>query len=199
MAAVGMTGVLLLLVLLAAGAAALVWYLRRRSQASAPPPPRVDPFGADEGRVDPRQIKVGDIVAIAGSDFVVRGTLRFDQSGFLWQEHFIDDVHNRRWLSVEDDEGLELCLWERHAPGVGEPGPPEMAVDGVAYRLMEHGTAAFTSEGTTGVAPSGRAEYFDYEAGDRRLTFERFGTDSWEVSTGTVLGVRDVQVFPTTG
>ena len=192
-----MTGVILLLVLVAAGAAVLVWYLRR-SRTSPEPAPRVDPFGADEGRVDPRQIKVGDILTIAGSDFVVRGTIRFDQSGFIWQEHFIDDVHNRRWLSVEDDEGLELCLWERHAPGVGEPGPPEMTVDGVAYRLTEHGTAAFTSEGATGVAPSGRAEYFDYAAGDRRLSFERFGTDSWEVSTGAVLGLRDVQVLPTT-
>lgn len=195
---VGMTGVLLLLVLLAAGAAVLVWYLRRRSQTTGEPRPRVDPFQADDARVDPRQIKVGDILTIAGADFVVRGTLRFDQAGFVWQEHFIDDVHNRRWLSVEDDEGLELCLWERHAPGVGEPGGPEMAVDGVAYRLTEHGTADFTSEGTTGVAPSGRAEYFDYAAGDRRLTFERFGADSWEVSTGTVLGRRDVQVLPTT-
>ena len=191
-------GVVLLLLLLSAATAALVWFLRRRSAADVEPRPRVDPFGADEGRVDPREIKVGDILGIHGSDFVVRGTLRFDQSGFTWQEHFIDDVHNRRWLSVEDDEGLELCLWERHAPGVGEPGSPEITVDGVAYRLTEHGTAAFTSEGATGVAPSGRAEYFDYAAGDRRLSFERFGTDSWEVSTGQVLTVRDVQVFPTT-
>lgn len=190
--------VVILLVLLAAGAAVLVWYLRRSNAPVAPPAP-VDPFQADEGRVDPRQIKVGDILSIEGSDFVVRGTLRFDQSGFTWQEHFIDDVHNRRWLSVEDDEGLELCLWERHAPGIGEPGVPEMAVDGVSYQLTEHGSATFTSEGTTGVAPSGRAEYFDYAAGDRRLSFERFGTDSWEVSTGRVLGLRDVQVLPTTG
>ncbi len=193
-----MRGLLLLLVVIALGAAALVWFLRR-SKATAAPPPRVDPFKADEGRVDPRQIKVGDILTIEGSDFVVRGTLRFDQSGFTWQEHFIDDVHNRRWLSVEDDEGLELCLWERHDPGVGEPGAPEVAVDGVSFRLMEHGTAAFTSEGTTGVAPSGQAEYYDYAAGDRRLSFERFGAASWEVSTGRVLGLREVQVLPTTG
>jgi hypothetical protein len=193
-----MRGLLLLLVVIAVGAAALVWFLRR-SRATAAPPPRVDPFKADEGRVDPRQIKVGDILTIEGSDFVVRGTLRFDQSGFTWQEHFIDDVHNRRWLSVEDDEGLELCLWERHDPGVGEPGAPEVTVDGVSYRLTEHGTAAFTSEGTTGVAPSGQAEYYDYAADDRRLSFERFGAVSWEVSTGRVLGVREVQVLPTTG
>lgn len=193
-----MTGVVILLLLIAAGVAALIWYLRR-SRPEPEPAPRVDPFDADEGLVDPREIKVGDVLAIEGADFIVRGTLRFDQSGYTWQEHFIDDVHNRRWLSVEDDEGLELCLWERHDPSVGDPGPPAMTVEGVEYRITEHGTAAFVSEGTTGVAPSGRAEYFDYAAGDRRLSFERFGTDSWEVSTGRVLGRRDVQVFPTTG
>jgi hypothetical protein len=187
---------LLLLVVLAAATAALVWFLRRRA-AVQEPAPRMDPFQADEGRVDPREIKVGDVVAIGGSDFIVRGTLRFDQSGYTWQEHFIDDVHNRRWLSVEDDEGLELCLWERRSPTEEVPGAAEVEVDGVRYRLREHGTASFTSEGTTGTAPSGQAEYYDYEAGDRRLSFERVGTTSWELSTGRVVGLREVQVLPT--
>ncbi len=93
---------LLFLVILAVAAGVLVWWLRRAKPVAEAPPP-VDPFRADEGRVDPREIKVGDVLGIEGSDFVVRGTLRFDQSGFTWAEHFIDDVHNRRWLSVEDD------------------------------------------------------------------------------------------------
>ena len=190
--------ILILFVVVVAAAAFLVWLLRR-AQERPKAGPRVDPFRPDEGRVDPREIKVGDVVAVAGSDFVVRGTLRFDQDGFTWQEHLIDDVKNRRWLSVEDDEGLELCLWERQEPSVAAPGAQEIEVGGVTYRLEEHGTARFTSEGTTGTAPSGQVEYYDYAAGDRRLSFERFGTTSWEVSTGHVLGEREVDVFPTTG
>ncbi len=189
--------VLLLLVVLAVVAGIVVW-APRKARATSPPPPRVDPFRAEEGPIDPRGIKVGDILAIDGSDFIVRGTLRFDQSGFTWAEHFIDDVHNRRWLSVEDDEGLELCLWERQPGATEAPGAAEVEFGGVTYRLEEHGNATFTSEGTTGTAPSGQVEYFDYEAGDRRLGFERFGTASWEVSAGRVLSEREVQVFPTT-
>jgi len=189
--------ILLLLVVLAV-VAGLVIRALRLARADVPPQQPVDPFRSDEGRVDPREIKVGDVLGIDGSDFVVRGTLRFDQSGFTWAEHFIDDVHNRRWLSVEDDEGLELCLWERRPPAADPPGASEVDVAGVTYRLVEHGTATYTSEGTTGTAPSGEAEYFDYEAGDRRLAFERFGTASWEVSEGRVLAGREVQVFPTT-
>lgn len=188
---------LLLLVVLAVAAGIVIWALRRSQPKSEARPP-VDPFRADEGRVDPREIKVGDVLTIEGSDFVVRGTLRFDQSGFTWAEHFIDDVRNRRWLSVEDDEGLELCLWERQPAATEAPGAPEMEFGGVTYRLQEHGNATFTSEGTTGTAASGHLEYFDYEAGDRRLGFERFGTASWEVSAGRVLSDREVQVFPTT-
>ena len=139
------------------------------------------------------------MVTIAGADFVVRGTLRFDQSGYTWAEHFIDDVHRLRWLSVDDGEGLELCLWERRPAVTEAPGGTEVELDGVAYRLEEHGTASFTSEGTTGTAPSGQVEYYDYVAGEHRLSFERFGSLSWEVSTGRVLAAREVQVLPTTG
>ena len=190
--------ILLVLVVLAVAAGIAVWAVRRAQQASRPAPPPVDPFRADEGRVDPREIKVGDVLSIDGSDFVVRGSLRFDQSGFTWAEHFIDDVQNRRWLSVEDDEGLELCLWERQPAATVTPGASELEYANVTYRLDEHGNATFRSEGTTGTAPSGQVEYFDYQAGDRRLAFEKFGTESWEVSAGRVLGGREVQVFPTT-
>ncbi len=188
----------MLLVIVGVAAAVLVWFLRRRT-AQQEPAARVDPFKDDDGRPDPRNIKVGDVVAIAGSDFIVRGTLRFDQSGFTWHEHFLDDVNSQRWLSVEDDEGLELCLWERQPPTDEVTGGQEHELGGVTYRLEEHGTATFTSEGTTGTGATGQVEYYDYAAGDRRLSFERFGTTSWEVSTGRVLALREVQVFPTTG
>ena len=48
-----------------------------------------------------------------GADFIVEGTLRLEQDGFRWDEHRLVDGEHGRWLSVEDDEGLEVVLWDR--------------------------------------------------------------------------------------
>lgn len=193
-----MRNVLLLLVLVAV-VAAVIWYVRSRGQKPAPAPPKepVDPLRREAAAgMDPRRIGVGDVIAYGGRDFIVRGTLELDEDGFRWQEHLLDDVEVRRWLAVEDDEELELTLYESvRAPGL-EPGPHSLAHDGVTYALDEHGTARFRAVGTTGTGPSGRLEYYDYTSDDRRLAFERYGTGSWEVSTGQVVPAYALDIYP---
>jgi hypothetical protein len=194
-----MTGLgwFLVIVLIVVG---VVLYLgaQARKKAAAEPGLLKDPLRKDARGIDPRRIKVGDVVAHEGRDFLVRGTLSFDQDGFRWQEHHLDDTSVRRWLSVEDDEELELVLW--HAvDGLGlEPGADEVTHDGVAFRRDEHGTATFAAAGSTGTAPAGTVEYYDYAAGDRRLSFERYGSiEEWEVGVGEVVNERSLDIYPT--
>ena len=192
-----MRGLVFLLVVAAVVAA--VWWYSKQKAASATPSTPVDPLRKDSRGIDPRKIKVGDVIAHEGRDFLVRGTLAFDQDGFLWQEHHLDDASTRRWLSVEDDEELELVLWESVSAPDLQPGASEVVHDGVTYRREEQGRARFTATGSTGTAPSGTVEFVDYEAGDRRLSFERFGTDGdWEVGVGQVLNERALDIYPTT-
>ncbi len=192
---------LLVVLVLAAAIVAAVVIVRRARQDRLdrePPPPRTDPFATDAGRPDPRRLKVGDVVGFDGRDYVVRGTIRLDQSGFTWEEHLLDDTTGRAWLSVEDDEGLELCLWHRVTGSPHVPGGPSLTDEGVDYLLVERGEAGFRAEGTTGTASSGDMEYIDYAAGDRRLSFERFGATTWEVSRGRVVGERELTIYPVT-
>ena len=104
------------ILLVAAVAVAVVFYRKfqatQEGQGRAPAagPPR-DPLATESVRSDPRRITVGDVIRFDGRDFIVRGSIRFDQDGFEWQEHFLDDVEVKRWLSVEDDEGLEIGFW----------------------------------------------------------------------------------------
>lgn len=182
-----------------AAVVAVVVVVRRVRQAREdrqPPPPRTDPFATDGSRPDPRRLKIGDIVGFDGRDYVVRGTIRLDQSGFAWEEHLLDDTTSRVWLSVEDDEGLELCLWNRVSGSPQVPGAASLTDGGVDYLLAERGEAVFRAEGTTGTASSGDMEYIDYVAGDRRLSFERFGATTWEVSRGRVVGERELTIYP---
>jgi len=182
----------ILIVALAVAAAALAAVLKPKGQPALPAVAPDHPLAGDV-----RALSVGDVVNHDGSDFLVDGTLRFDQGGFTWQEHLLADGDRRLWLSVEDDEGLEVCEWTRaRVPGL-EPGKAELQHDGVTYELDERGSAAYTSEGRTGAPASGRAEFADYVAGERRLSFERYGTEGeWEVSTGRVIPDGALDIFP---
>lgn len=182
-----MQTLVLLLVLAALVAVTLVVFWRlRRSRAGVRPSPD-DPLRQDAAAgMDPRRIGVGDVVHYDGRDFIVRGTLEFEESGFRWQEHLLDDVEVRRWLSVEEDEELVICLWERVTVPELTPGAARLDYQTDTYILQERGRAIYKAHGTTGTGPSGEVDYIDYAAGDKRLAFERFGHGGWEVSVGRV-------------
>jgi hypothetical protein len=136
---------------------------RQAQQARASEP--VDPFRADRRGISARDIGVGAVVTYEGRDWVVRGTLEIEEDGFTWHEHHLDDATTRRWLSVEDDEELEVCLWEKILAPELDPGPPTLHHAGVAYTLDERGRARYRATGTTGTPPEGAVEYYDYVAG----------------------------------
>lgn len=142
-----------------------------------------------------RDLRLGDVVRHEGRDYVVEGTIRFDEDGFTWAEHLLVDGEHKRWLSVEDDEGLEVVFWDRLKAPHLQPGADRIPHEGVEYVLEERGTARFTAEGSTGTAPSGESEYADYEADGRLLSFERFGT-AWEVAVGTPVSEHALDVYP---
>ena len=163
----------------------------RGELGAAEPPPAV--------RSSVRGLQLGDVVNHETHDFVVERTYRFREGGSTWEEHLLVDGDVRRWLSVEDDEGLECVLWERRPDPDLVPGPKELAVDGVTYRFDERGTADYTLEEATGPGGSGRAEYADYVAGKRRLSFERYDGSGWEVNVGEVVSEHVFDVYPGSG
>ncbi len=196
---------IILLLLVGAGVAAVVVYLRKQKEQAAQSQaqqakPR-DPFAQGHGNEDLLYgLKVSDVIGYHARDWMVRGTLRFDDGGYTWAEHLISDARDQHWLSVEDDEGIAVALWQRVPPNEvdGRPGDRSVTHAQVAYQLHEEGEAGFTAEGTTGTAPSGTSRYVDYHGpDDRRLSFERFG-EQWEVSVGHTVLPRALDVFPRT-
>jgi hypothetical protein len=197
---------LLVLLFLAVIVGAAVVYLRgRRKEAAAGAPapaglPAAAPDEPTEG-AELRALKVGDVVNHEGRDWIVEGTLRFNQGGFRWDEHRLVDGADALWLSIEDDDGLEVVLWERLRGAALEPGAPSIDHDGVSYELDERGRANFTSEGRTGAPGGGRAEFADYARGEQRLSFERYGGEDagWEVSVGRVVSEFAFDIYPSRG
>ena len=188
---------MILVVLVVAGVALA---MSRRDKPDRPALPQRSP--QDEQRAlhgDVRKLAPGDVVAHDGTDFIIDRTMHFDEDGFTWKEHLLTDpvAGRKMWLGVEDDDGLEVTLWERVSGVTLEPGPGSLDHDGVTYRREEQGSARFRVEetgGTTG--EEGTMQFADYSAGDRLLAFEKYGTGSWEVSTGHVVSEHALDVYP---
>ena len=192
--------VLLVVIFVALIVAGVVVFMRGRERVSPGAGAGAPSLGASRAEPvagDIRGLKPGDVVNYDGGDFIVEGTVRLEQDGFRWAEHRIVDGERSHWLSVEDDEGLEVVVWDRVRGGPLEPGPDRLEHAGATFELDERGHANFTAEGSTGTAPSGRVEFVDYEAGDRRLSFERYGDGAgWEMGTGTVISEHVLDIYP---
>ncbi|XVQ12710.1 DUF4178 domain-containing protein [Spirillospora sp. CA-255316] len=195
----------LLALILCALVVIIVLMVRRRPSGTAAPEaetarPR-DPFAAeDQVAGDPRTIKAGDMVEYLGVRYFVRGSVRLREGGFTWSEHLLDAdtiEGTKVWISVEEDPDLEVVWWTELDAGDLLPDKRTLTVDGVEYRRDEHGTADYTSEGTTGVGDGGRVEYVDYEAsGGRYLSFERYGGGAWEAGTGERVPNGTLTIYP---
>lgn len=192
---------LILLVLAVAVAVAVVLYRKRQQERerAAVPRRREDPFAEVHGNEGALYaLKVGDLITYHNRDWWVRGTLRFDERGFAWSEHLISDFEEQHWLSVEDDEGIKLGLYDRVSPAdvKGDAGDGTVTYDDIVFKLVEHGEATFTAEGTTGTSSGGSARYADYESADGRLlSLEQFG-QQWEASVGKRVLPAALNVFP---
>ena len=197
--------VLLALILLALVALIVVLIVllgRRGGNARPAPAPAVprDPLSqADQAGGDPRTLKAGDMIDYLGVRYFVRGSVRLREGGFTWSEHLLDgdgveDV--KVWLSVEEDPDLEVVWWTGRDAGL-RPDARALTLDDVEYRRDEHGTATYTTEGTTGLGASGRVEYVDYEGpGGRYLSFERFDGGAWEMSAGESVPGGALTIYP---
>ncbi|MFD0852773.1 DUF4178 domain-containing protein, partial [Actinomadura adrarensis] len=157
----------------------------------------------DQVAGDPRTLKAGDMVEYLGVRYFVRGSIRLREGGFTWSEHLLDAdtiEGTKVWISVEEDPDLEVVWWTEIDPGDLVPNTKTLTWDGVEYRREEHGTADYSSEGTTGLGTGGRVEYVDYEAsGGRYLAFERFGGGAWEAGTGERVPTGTLTIYPGSG
>lgn len=194
-------GWLIGIIVVAAIVGVTIWLLQRRKKPGESPWQPDDVVGtADVASTEAlRDLRNGDVIEYLGHKWFVRGRLDFNEEGYLWTEHLLDDADEKRWVCVEDDEGFEVSLWHSLALGdidQGAAGDRDVIVAGVAYRLQEQGTARFSALGSTGTAPSGNVDYADYKSKDGKLLgFEKFGS-SWEASVGEVLQPFELTVFP---
>lgn len=189
------------------GAFAATRQNRTRQPVTSPPgAPAGSPPGdpaADPDYFDPRTIKVGDTVYVEAARYRAIGALHCSMQGEQWTEYLLDEGARRyNWLSVEeraDQDGgplrLEVLLWTDVPTQGMVPAKHMLIVDGVEFSPIERGTAAFRSEGVTGLPERGLLDFADYRAADGRvLSFQRVQGGQWEASYARALTPGSIRV-----
>lgn len=127
-------------------------------------------------------LRTGDIVQADGRDWMVEDRLLYDEEGFQWLEYLLRDGSEGRWLSVCEDDWLEVSWLERGPAELALeldrqplPFPGQITWEGVSYQLKEQGRAAVTSSSRTMNRRLSGCRYGDYEAPDGLvLSLERW-------------------------
>jgi len=172
-------------------------------QIEAKPRPK-DPFADLGGLGSDAQfwaLKAGDLVKTDEKDFFVRRTVVCNDSGYKWQEHLLDDgAGTRIWLTVEDDEGLDLGVWTKLPIAdisSGQAGDASVVSHAKAFKLKENGTAQYESGLETDSPQRGSVDYFQYEAADgSMLAYQRYDGATWEASIGERRRSSDLEIYP---
>ena len=145
-------------------------------------------------------LQIGDIVQYQGGDWVVEGRLTFNDSGYTWLEYMLQDGDAIRWLSVEEDDRVEVC-WMETASNLDISGKPPDRIthNGITYELDGKGVAQMQRIGTTMNKQAQICRYFDYAAAnDQMLSVEDWNGDL-EISVGRRIRPSSLTLLPGDG
>ncbi len=147
-------------------------------------------------------LKAGDVVDIYGATYLIESTLLYDEEGSVWKTYLLGGGEDGqdRWLSVEDDDRLEIGLYEVLPTGtveVAEPPPRTLTVGAARFTLEDKGSARVRKRDAKGTRDMGRCTYADYAGeGRARLAVERWGADNVEVAVGKALDEDEIMILP---
>lgn len=145
-------------------------------------------------------LQLGDIVEYMGRDWVVEGKLVYNDDGFIWLEYLLQDQQEIRWLSVEEDDRVELS-WLQPTRNLDIPrNPPNpLTFDGETYRCIDSGTAKMEREGSVLNRQAEQCRYFDYESEDGKLLSVEDWNGEIEVTYGEAITPSALSIYPGEG
>lgn len=128
----------------------------------------------------------GDVVVHLDVTYLVEQRITYHQQGFFWFDYRLDDGDgNAAWLSVSDDDDLELAFFHPADLAVTIPPPKTLTFEGVEYELDEEGLVDAKIDRGTGSETRTSVETWDYEGDDGELLgVQRWGGSEIEVMVG---------------
>jgi hypothetical protein len=145
-------------------------------------------------------LEIGDIVQYMDTDWVVEGRLTYEDNEYTWFEYLLQDGDRIRWLSVDEDDRVEVALLEPTTQlEVSQQPPKQLTFAGETYRCVESGMATMTRIGTTLRRTGEHCQYFDYQgSNDQVLSIEDWDGEI-EVTVGQRINPRMLMLLPGNG
>lgn len=145
-------------------------------------------------------LEIGDIVQYMDTDWVVEGRLTYEDNDYTWFEYLLQDGEHIRWLSVDEDDRVEVALLEPTTQlEVSQQPPKQLTFAGETYRCVESGRATMTRIGTTLRRTGEHCLYFDYQGNnDQVLSIEDWDGEI-EVTVGHRINPRMLMLLPGDG
>lgn len=146
-------------------------------------------------------LQIGDIVQHMGIDWVVEGKLTYRVGEYSWFEYMLQDNNQIRWLSVDEDDTVEVALLETtNQLDVSQSPPSQLTFADENYKCVDSGVASMTREGTVLRRTAQTCKYFDYEGynGDKVLSIEIWDGEI-EVTVGYRINPRCLTILPGDG
>ncbi|NJK41385.1 MAG: DUF4178 domain-containing protein [Acaryochloridaceae cyanobacterium SU_2_1] len=145
-------------------------------------------------------LEIGDIVQHLDIDWIVEGKLTYSDQGYTWLEYLLQDGANRQWLSVEEDDIVEIALLEPITTlEIGSHPPAQLTFADQTYQQKGAGTAQMTHQGSTLNRTAQTCQYFDYQGPEGKvLSIENWSGDI-EVTVGQKIHPSVLTLLPGDG
>jgi hypothetical protein len=186
-----MIWILLVVLTVVGGVAAVGIAANERKKLSAGPSQKM--LGAGDKSVERsvREMRVGDVLMMDGRDYLVEGTVGYDEDGHRWIGGRVLDAGDVKWLVVGIERAgagaLRLLVQDDTTQISGYP-PEALVIGELRYALDKRGTATCELRGDLGALgdlkkghPDGHVErcrWWLYNApGDDTLIVEQWGAD----------------------
>lgn len=181
-----------LLIIIALIAVGVYLFLRQRQES---PSSDREENNAPEHRTI-FNLQLGDIVEHYGRDWIVEGKLIYEEDGFTWIEYLLQDQQEIRWLSVEEDDHVELSwLQSTRILDIPRNPPNPMTFEGETYHCVDSGVANMKREGATLNRQAEQCRYFDYEGDDGKVLSVEDWNGEIEVAYGQTISSGDISIF----
>jgi hypothetical protein len=161
-------------------------------------------FGGSNDSKPPRDVslttlKPGDVVIHFDVTYVVEQRITYHQQGFFWFDYRLDDGGGQKaWLSVADDDELELAFF--HPVDDLElpfPPPKEFVYQGTQFEFEEGGRIDAKIDRGTGSETRTVVEAYDYESEDGRLLgIQRWNEAEVEMAIGNSVRPVELDLLP---
>lgn len=148
-------------------------------------------------KIDLFSLKPSDIVNIEGDDYEVEGAMFMNDEGWKWVEYKLKEGRSTYWMSVEQDDELEIVLCKKAVVDIPSP-PKKLEYGGITYYLDEASNAQVEKTIGNMSVPVGKwVDYWDYYDKEEENAFfiEKWDGDI-ETSVGRYIEEYNVEIFP---